>query len=143
MRFRQSALAVVAVLAASSLSVAAKPKGVPPGHAKAGWVVESPAPPYAKTRAYGQKFSAADDAVVRGYFATKPPAWSSLPPGIAKNYARGKPLPPGIAKKALPADLLASLPPRPGYEYAGLGRDVVLIDTATRVVVDVIKDVLN
>ena len=30
----------------------------------------------------------------------------ALPPGIAKNVARGKPLPPGIAKKALPNDLV-------------------------------------
>ena len=33
-----------------------------------------------------------------------------LPPGIAKNVARGKPLPPGIAKKVLPPDLLVLAP---------------------------------
>ena len=40
-----------------------------------------------------------------------------LPPGIAKNLARGKPLPPGISKKYLPDELRHALPPPPkGYE---------------------------
>ena len=43
------------------------------------------------------------------YFQARPVATKRLPPGIAKNLARGKPLPPGIAKKFLPQDL--SLPP--------------------------------
>ena len=41
--------------------------------------------------------SLAQDSGLTGY--------SSLPPGIAKNLARGKPLPPGIAKKAVPAGM--------------------------------------
>ena len=42
---------------------------------------------------------------------------NALPPGIAKNLARGNPLPPGIAKKALPGDLNRRLPPvRDGYD---------------------------
>ena len=36
---------------------------------------------------------------------------NALPPGIAKNLVRGKPLPTGIAKKALPGDLSRPLPP--------------------------------
>ncbi|KDB61839.1 hypothetical protein AZ15_1325, partial [Bordetella bronchiseptica A1-7] len=35
--------------------------------------------------------------------------YGSLPPGIRKNLARGKPLPPGIAKKAVPPSMLARL----------------------------------
>lgn len=65
-----------------------------------------------------------------------------LPPGIAKNLARGKPLPPGIAKRYLPQSLLAQLPPRPGYEWIAVGRDILLVVAATAVIVDVLSDVL-
>ena len=37
----------------------------------------------------------------------------SLPPGIAKNLARGKSLPPGIAKQHLPLELQRALPAAP------------------------------
>ena len=40
--------------------------------------------------------------------------YQALPPGIAKNLARGKPLPPGIAKKTVPASMLGQLPYYPG-----------------------------
>ncbi len=49
--------------------------------------------------------------------------YDSLPPGIAKNPARGKPLPPGIAKKTVPADMLGQLPSYPGYEWRVVGDD--------------------
>lgn len=52
-------------------------------------------------------FRDTDRATFHDYFATHKVAPQALPPGIAKNVARGKPLPPGIAKRALPADLLA------------------------------------
>ncbi|HYM30355.1 MAG TPA: anti-virulence regulator CigR family protein [Candidatus Cybelea sp.] len=66
-----------------------------------------------------------------------------LPPGIAKKYARGKPLPPGIAKRFLPEDLETRLPPRPGYARVVVNNDVLLVDEATHVVLDVIRDVVN
>jgi hypothetical protein len=50
------------------------------------------------------------------------------------------PLPPGIAKKYPPGPLLARLPPRPGYEWVLVGRDVLLVSLATAVVVDVLRD---
>src|SRR5262249_62199326 len=65
-----------------------------------------------------------------------------LPPGIAKNLARGKPLPPGIAKRYLPGELEAQLPPRPGYAWVVVGTDVVLLAAATGLVVDLIRDAL-
>ena len=64
-----------------------------------------------------------------------------LPPGIAKNLARGKPLPPGIAKKQLPADLIQRLPPvRSGYERVVIDGRVLLIEIATQMIVDAIFD---
>jgi hypothetical protein len=41
--------------------------------------------------------------------------YDSLPPGIAKNLARGKPLPPGIAKKTVLTSMLGQLPYYLGY----------------------------
>ncbi|MCW8111148.1 anti-virulence regulator CigR family protein [Yersinia intermedia] len=69
--------------------------------------------------------------------------YQSLPPGIAKNLARGKPLPPGIAKKAVPASLLEQLPSYPGYEWRIAGNDLVLIALSTAVVASVINGVFD
>ena len=52
-------------------------------------------------------FRETDRATFHDYFATHKIAPQALPPGIAKNVARGKPLPPGIAKRTVPTDLLA------------------------------------
>lgn len=51
--------------------------------------------------------------------------YAPLPPGIAKNLARGKPLPPGIAKKYPPNAMLAQLPYHPGYEWRVAGSDLI------------------
>lgn len=69
--------------------------------------------------------------------------YSSLPPGIRKNLARGKPLPPGIAKKAVPGPLLARLPRYPGYEWRVAGSDLILIAVASAVVADILYDVFD
>lgn len=66
----------------------------------------------------------------------------SLPPGIARNLQRGKPLPPGIAKQVLPADLEDQLPDRDGYERLIVDGRVILVDAATRIVRDILEDVL-
>lgn len=69
--------------------------------------------------------------------------YSSLPPGIAKNLARGKPLPPGIAKKAVPASMLNELPYYPGYEWRVVGKDLVLIALSTAIVTSIINGVFD
>ena len=66
-----------------------------------------------------------------------------LPPGIAKNLERGKPLPPGIAAKDIPYDLRSQFPFLDGYKSVITGDDVVLVDESTNVVVDILKDILN
>ena len=66
-----------------------------------------------------------------------------LPPGIAKNLARGKPLPPGIAKQSLPYDLIQALPPvMDGHERIIVAGKILLIEIATHVIIDVLSDVL-
>ena len=66
-----------------------------------------------------------------------------LPPGIAKNLKRGKSLPPGIAKQHLPDGLLQTLPAPPaGYERIIVEGKVLLVEIATRVIHDILTDVI-
>lgn len=66
----------------------------------------------------------------------------SLPPGIQKNLARGKPIPPGIAKK-FDGHLQSRLPSYPGYDWRQVGTDAVLIDATTGIIEAVIAGVLQ
>ena len=66
-----------------------------------------------------------------------------LPPGIAKNLARGKPLPPGIAKQHLPDGLVHALPAPPrGYERIIVDGKVLLVEIATQVIHDILTDIV-
>ncbi|KFC09478.1 putative inner membrane protein [Trabulsiella guamensis ATCC 49490] len=69
--------------------------------------------------------------------------YQSLPPGIAKNVMRGKPLPPGIEKKTLPASMLGELPNYPGYEWKRIGDDLVLVALSTAIVTAVLNGVFD
>ncbi len=66
-----------------------------------------------------------------------------LPPGIAKKMARGGTLPPGIAKKTLPVGLLDQLPVRPGQEWRLVGTDLLIVEVASNVIVDVLTGALR
>jgi len=66
-----------------------------------------------------------------------------LPPGIARNLARGKALPPGIAKQHLPDGLISALPAPPrGYERVVVDGRVLLVEVATQVIHDVLVDIV-
>ena len=66
-----------------------------------------------------------------------------LPPGIAKNLQRGKPLPPGIAKQHFPVGLIDLLPPAPrGFERIIVGAKIILVEVATQIIHDVLVDVV-
>ncbi|RTF47258.1 anti-virulence regulator CigR family protein [Serratia marcescens] len=79
-------------------------------------------------------------SLARNYGLT---GYSKLPPGIAKNLARGKPLPPGIAKKVVPYSMLRDLPQYPGYEWRIAGDDLVLVALSTAIVASVINGVFD
>jgi hypothetical protein len=88
-----------------------------------------------------QWYSDHPNTSVRGGGGKKKP--KGLPPGIAKNLARGKPLPPGIAKQVLPQGLIALLPPAPkGFERIVVDGKVLLVEVATRVIHDILVDVI-
>jgi hypothetical protein len=78
---------------------------------------------------------------VREYYVAHPVRLVALPPGIAKNIARGKRLPPGIAKRRVPREVLVLLPPpQPGITFAIIGdmvvaeRSGVVVDVMLRIV---------
>ena len=74
-------------------------------------------------------FHESDRGVFRDYYRAHRDAVKPLPPGIAKNLARGKPLPPGIARTRVPDAVLVQLPWRPpGYTFFLVGDRVVLLD---------------
>ena len=79
---------------------------------------------------------------IREYYADKPKKARVLPPGAARNYARGKRLPPGIAKQTLPPDLERRLRAPSGHQYVVVDSDVLLIAVSTGIVVDILLDVL-
>ena len=87
-------------------------------------------------------FRDSDRATFRDYFVTHKITPQALPPGIAKNVARGKPLPPGIAKRAVPAELLV-VGPRVGKDvtFAIVGN--VVVATRGGVVIDVLTGVFK
>ena len=98
------------------------------------------------------KFSELEISAIRAYYRDqgmssnqrgKGRQGKSLPPGIAKNLQRGKSLPPGIAKQVLPARLTQVLPTVPrGFERVIVDGKILLVEVATRVIHDVLEDVL-
>jgi hypothetical protein len=87
-------------------------------------------------------FSVSERRVISEYFGEHRYEAKSLPPGIAKNLARGKPLPPGIAKRQLPQDLQARLEPRADVEVTIFGDRIVLLE-ASGLVVDILEGVFG
>jgi len=52
-------------------------------------------------------------------------------------------LPPGIAKKQVPGDLRSQVRIPSGYELEQVGADVLLIEVGTRVIAEVLKDIVR
>ena len=66
-----------------------------------------------------------------------------LPPGLERQLQRNGRLPPGLEKRTFPAHLRAQLPsPLQGTERVIVGNDVVLIERATNVILDIMQDVI-
>ena len=83
-------------------------------------------------------FVDSDRGVFREYYRVHRDAVKPLPPGIAKNLARGKPLPPGIARTRVPDAVLVQLPWRPpGYTFFLVGDRIVLLN-ANGLVADIL-----
>ena len=87
-------------------------------------------------------FREGDRVTFHDYFVAHKITAQSLPPGIAKNVARGKPLPPGIAKRAVPAELLAVGPKVDKDTSFAIVGDVV-VATKGGVVIDILAGVFK
>ncbi len=68
---------------------------------------------------------------------------SQLSPGLQKHIQRTGRLPPGLEKRTLPGDLRGLLSYRKGQDYRVVGNDIVLIETATNLILDIMKGVLR
>jgi hypothetical protein len=96
-------------------------------------------------------FSGRDRERIRDYYSRRsdslPPGLAKkrhLPPGLQKQLERNGRLPPGLEKRALPNDLERRLSRLPGgYSRVIVGRDVVLIQTSTQQILDILNDVVN
>jgi hypothetical protein len=65
-----------------------------------------------------------------------------LPPGLQKQVKRKGHLPPGLQGRSLPHDLESKLSHLPdGYVRLRIGADLVIMNTKTRVFIDVLKDI--
>ena len=124
-------LGIVGLLAATSVSAAAQGKG------KSN---KPDAPAASSTPSVVVVFRDSDRTTYRDYFRTHRITATALPPGIAKNVARGKPLPPGIAKRAVPAGLIA-LGPKVGPDITFTIAGDVVVAMKSGVVVDILRGV--
>jgi hypothetical protein len=106
-------------------------------------------------------FSAVEKAVIEAYYRDRgaaahakgkkdkglPPGLAKrdrLPPGLEMQLERRGRLPPGLEKRALPDDLARRLGPRrDGAVRHVVGRDVVLVDVATGVILDILRDIVR
>lgn len=89
-------------------------------------------------------FPTGDRQVISNYFLRNGGYLADLPPGIRKQLVTRGRLPPGIAKKVLPAGLVGQLSPLPaGYDRMIVGPDVLLVQIATGLIVDIIRDVVR
>ena len=79
-------------------------------------------------------------SIIREYYRASGHKPKPLPPGIAKNLARGKKVPPGIMRTRLPNDLVEKLPARDGYEWA-IANDVVLLIDVSGIVRDIVRGI--
>ncbi len=129
---------VAAGLLITALAGQAEAQGRGRGNGKS----KARAPQAAQGASVAVVFGDRDRVTVRNYFAAHKIAPQSLPPGIAKNVARGKPLPPGIAKRAVPADLVVLLPRRePNVTFYLVGDRVVALRAG--IVIDVLIDIFR
>jgi hypothetical protein len=95
-------------------------------------------------------FTARDRELIHDYYSGRrhkplPPGLAKrerLPPGLERQLRKDGRLPPGLQGNALPYSLESRLSPLPsGYARVVIGGSVVLQDTNTRVVIDIMQDI--
>ena len=95
------------------------------------------------------RFTNRDREIIRNYYNRSYKHRKKSPPGLAKREGN---LPPGLAKRdvmpkglqgrVLPGDLERQLSRLPdGYVRVIVGTDIVLMQTRTRVIIDILRDI--
>lgn len=135
MRKRCATVVCVAIASAALLPVGLDAQGQGQGRGRGGGQAET-------QTSVTVVFRDSDRDTFYNYFVQHKIVAQPLPPGIAKNVARGKPLPPGIAKRALPPDLIRLAPKVPSdVSFAIVGEVVVALKGGT--VIDVLGGVFK
>jgi hypothetical protein len=91
-------------------------------------------------------FSTREHNTISEYYRVHKVKHKALPPGIRKQLVRNGTLPPGLEKQfyVFPVELDRRLPVLPVYCRRGfVGYDVVVIDTRTNIILDIIHDVVH
>jgi hypothetical protein len=99
-------------------------------------------------------FTSRDRDIIRDYFRNRssnlPPGLAKrggkLPPGLQKQLDRNGTLPPGLQKRLepFPEDLERRLPSLPTiYRRGRIGEDVVILDTRTQRIIDIMHDIFG
>lgn len=90
-------------------------------------------------------FTDHDRVVIRDYYRRLPPGLAKkgkVPPGHAYRMRRNDGIPPDVAWEYLPPDVESRLSRLPdGYARIVIGADVAIMNTRTRVVVDLLEDI--
>lgn len=66
----------------------------------------------------------------------------TLPPGLEMQLQRNGRLPPGLEKRSLPPELESRLKKRAGYDRLIVNNDVMLVQRATGLIMDILKGVI-
>ena len=133
-----AAVALVLTALAGQADAQGRGRGQSKSKGKSKAKVEGPAAPGAPVIVV---FKDADRPKFQSYFVTHKFVADPLPPGIAMNIARGKPMPGGINTRVLPADLLVYVPRDPTMRYYIVGDRVVAVRNGT--IIDVLINILK
>ncbi len=144
--WRFSALLAAAALALGTTAIAKGPEhggGKGKGNDK---VVEKKAVKKGPKGGEVVVFTTHEHSTITEYYRVHKVKHKKLPPGIRKQLVRNGALPPGWEKNfyAFPPELNHRLPVLPVYCRRGfIGYDVVVIDTRTNIILDIIHDVVH
>ncbi len=146
--------AIPLLLAGADLADAAgkKDKGKPAGDGGAS-PSQGKSDDTATERLLGTIITAVERALIGDYITKArnssgglPPSLAKgqqLPPGLQKHIQRTGRLPPGLEKRGLPSDLHGLLPQRTGQDYQVVGSDIMLIEIATGLILDIMVGALR
>ncbi len=137
-----------ALLLAPNMAQAGNDNGyarTPPQAATAESERQKKSPLHLFDRSAGVQFTATEREVILRWFADVPTTTEQqLPPGLAKQLHKRGSLPPGLSGRALPPGLAKKLGPAPkGYERVIVDRDVVLVNSVTGAIVDILRGVIR